>query len=159
MGLFRSVRSRERARTFRYIAAGPGLVGFALYDGNGPGAAKFESARRAAIYARLTEFIHADDRPRLLAAEVGTVGPLAPERRGPSADEPPAGIGFDVALGERSAEGKAGIDCRVGRFYSLAMNFGPGLAKQQACGEYVHLRSRKPLICTVGGTSPSRRSE
>ncbi len=156
MGMFRAVRSREQENAVRYIAAGEGLVGFAVYNGRGAGALQFESAERSQVYRQLTEMIHADDHPRLLAAEVGTVGPLAPERKGPSAKEPPAGIGFSVALGGRSANGKAGIDCEAGRFYSLAMTFESGLEKQQACGEYVHLKSREPLVCAVGANRPTR---
>ena len=135
-------------------------MGFALYKGNGPGADKFESARRAAIYARLTELVHPDDRPRLLAAEVGAGGPRpGNRRRGPSADVPTAGIQFSVALGQRSVVGKAGIICGSGRFYVAAINARRGLTKQQACGEYVHLVSRKPVVCAVGAPSRSQRQE
>jgi hypothetical protein len=152
VGLFDAVQSRDREAAFTSIASGRGLVGFTVFDATKSGNIRFDLSDKAAIYDRLTKLIGTDVDPRLLAAEVssGAPGPLESEREGPEAEDRTGGIEFSVALGNETAEGKGGIDCENGRFYAVGMNFGPGLVKQQVCGEYVHLRSRRPLICAVG---------
>ena len=86
--------------------------------------------------------------PQVLSAVVGPVAPLQEGRAGPQGDNPTAGAEFVIGLGERSLSGKIGVDCATRQIFVGAMNVRKGLTPQKACGSYVRLDARRPLICS-----------
>lgn len=145
-GFLGAINSGNRTAALRYIAPQPELMGFTIYRGRRADAG-FEARTPSAVYGGFARLVRTGGRLSLLRGAVGRVGPFVTERRGPTAQDPTAGVDFVVGLGSRSAAGKAGINCTSGRFYVGAMDVIRGIQKEQLCGGYVHLHAGRPVVC------------
>lgn len=147
-GFASAVAERRQGEALRYIATGPGFVTMTIYHGQVAGANRVDSSTAGAAYRNLVAAFGEVEDPQVLSTVVGPVAPLEGDRRGPQGSNPTAGAEFVIGLGGRSLSGKIGVDCATGQIFVGAMNVRKGLIPQKACGSYVRLKAKRPLICS-----------